>query len=212
MSGCSVYTSRRLSGSLSRGQPKLVLTLRKITNGQTVKNARNSNFLLSNCCVPNLWTKTMATRATSFPALGYRTSSLFEDQLYSRVLHYLRTVVHFFVVLVGFQEWFYIPAGSLPYIRRVNSCILFSLEQSRVVDFMVAENHPDSMSESNVLSFEFSQLLLRRMNDCPRQFCQNSIVSCSINPMRVNESLCVWSLSHLARIGECDLCFFRLAL
>ena len=60
---------RWLSGSLSPGQPKLVLPLKKITNSQTVKNARNSNFLSSNCCGPVLWTRTMATKATGFPAL-----------------------------------------------------------------------------------------------------------------------------------------------
>ena len=69
-SGCSVYTTRRLSGSLSPGHPKLVLTLRKMFHEWSdVKNARNSNFLSSNCCVPNLWTMTMATKATGFPAL-----------------------------------------------------------------------------------------------------------------------------------------------
>ena len=70
--------------------------LKMITNGQTAKNARNSNFLSSICCVPNLWTKTMATKATYFPALVYRTSSLFEDRLQSHILQFLRTLVLFF--------------------------------------------------------------------------------------------------------------------
>ena len=62
-SGCSVFTPRRLSGSLSPGQPKLVLKLSKIfTNCQTVKNARSSNFSSSNCCGANLLTRTMATK------------------------------------------------------------------------------------------------------------------------------------------------------
>ena len=160
-------TSRRLSGSLS-GQPK------KITNVQTVKNARNSNFSSSNCCVPNLFTKTMATNATGFTALVERTSSPSEDRLYSRILQFLRTLVLFFVLLVGFEEWSYVPAGSVKCIRRVISCILFSLEQSRVIDLTVAEHHPDSILETNVLSFEFSQLLSRRTNDFPRQFCQTT--------------------------------------
>ena len=108
----------------------------------------------------------MATKATGFPAITfYRTSSHFEDRPHSRILQFLRTLVLFFVLLVGFEEWFNIPAGSLPYIRRVISCILFSLDQSRVVDLTVAEHHPDSILESNVLDFEFSQLLLRRVND-----------------------------------------------
>ena len=114
----------------------------------------------------------MATKATGFSAPVYRTSSPFEDRLHSRILQFLRTLVLFFVLLVGFEEWFYFPAGSLPYIRRVLSCSFFSLEQSRVVDLTVAEHHPDSILESNVLSFELSQLFLRRMNDFTRQFCQ----------------------------------------
>ena len=128
---------------------------KKNTNGQTVKNARNSNFFSSNCCVPRLWTRTMATKATGFPAPVHGNSSPFDDRLRSRILQVLRTLVLFFVLLAGFEEWFYISAGSLPYIRRVISCILFSLEQSRVVDFTV-EHHPGSILESNVLSFEFS--------------------------------------------------------
>ena len=98
----------------------------------------------------------MATKATGFPALVERTSSPFEDRLRSRILQFLRTLVLSFVLLVGFEDWFYIPAGSLPYVRRVIFCILFSFEQSRVVDLTVAEHHPDSILESNVLSFEFS--------------------------------------------------------
>ena len=57
------------------------------------------------------------------------------------------------------------------FIRRVISCILFSLEQSWVVDLTVAEHHPDLILEPNVLNFEFSQLLLRRISDSSRQFC-----------------------------------------
>ena len=94
-------TSRRLSGSSSPGQPK-----KFFMNVQTVKNAKNSNFLSSNCCVPNVWTRTMATMATGFPALVYRTSSPFEDRLHCRILQYLRTLVLLFVLLVGFEEWF----------------------------------------------------------------------------------------------------------
>ena len=60
----------------------------------------------------------------------------------------------------------------MPYIRRVICCILYSLEQSRVVDFTVAEDHPDSILESNVLGDEFAQLLSQRIYDFPKQFCQ----------------------------------------
>ena len=59
-------------------------------------------------------------------------------------------------------------------IRRVISCILFSIEQSRVVDLTVAEVHPDLISESNVLSDEFAQLLTQCICDFPRQFCQRT--------------------------------------
>ena len=83
----------------------------------------------------------MATKASGFPAPVERTSSLFEGRTQSRILQFLRTVVLFFVLLVGFEERFCITAGSLPYI----SCSLFSLEQSRVVDLTVAENHSDSI-------------------------------------------------------------------
>ena len=114
----------------------------------------------------------MATKATGFTALFDRTSSLFEGRLHSRILQFLRTLLLFFVSLVGFEEWFYIPARPLPYIRRVISCILFSLEQSRIVDLTVAEDHPDSILESNVLSDEFAQLLSQCIYDFPMQFCQ----------------------------------------
>ena len=116
----------------------------------------------------------MATKATGFLALVYGTSILFEGRPHSRILQFLRTVVLFFALLAGFEEWFYIPAGSLPHIRRVISCILFSFERSRVVELTVAEDHPDSISESNVLSDEFAQLLSQYMYDFPKQFCQTT--------------------------------------
>ena len=101
----------------------------------------------------------MATKATGFPAL-YRTTSLFEGRPHSHILQFLRTVVLFLVLLDGFEEWFKIPAGSLSVNRHAISCILFSLEQSRVVDFTVAEHHPDSILESNVQNFEFSRIFV----------------------------------------------------
>ena len=161
-----------MSGSLSPGQPRLVPAEKNFTNCQTVKNAKNSNFLSSSGCFPNSWTRTMATKATGFPALVYRTSILFEGRPHSRILQFLRTVVLSFDLLAGFEAWFYISAGSLPYIRRVISCILFSLEQRRVVALTAAEDHPDSISESNVLSDEFAQLSSQCKNDFPRQLCQ----------------------------------------
>ena len=87
-------------------------------------------------------------------------------------LHPVRGSTAFFALLAGFEEWFKIPDGSLPYIRRVLSCIIFSLEQSRVVDLTAAENHPGSISESNVLSDEFANLWSQCIHDFPKQFCQ----------------------------------------
>ena len=139
-----------------------------------MKNTKNSNFSSS---------KLTRTKATRLPAAVERTSTLFEDRLHSHILQFLRTLVLFFVLLVGCEEWFHFPAGSLTYIRRVISCILFSLERSRVVDLMVAEHHPDLILKSNVLNFEFSQLLLRRMNDSPRHFCHKSIICSSVHPI-----------------------------
>ena len=74
----------------------------------------------------------LRTKATSFTATLRRTCNLFLGQTHSRILRCPRIVVLFFALLVGCEEWFYIPAGSLLYVRRVISCILFSLEQSRL--------------------------------------------------------------------------------
>ena len=52
--------------------------------------------------------------------LVHRTSSLFEGLLHCRTPQFLRTLILFFVLLVSFKEWFYIPAGSLPYIFSCN--------------------------------------------------------------------------------------------
>ena len=156
-SGCSVYTPCRLSGSLSPGQPKLVVTLSKIfTNGQGLKNAENSNcssnFLSSNYCIPNLWTRTMATKATG--SLRWFIEPPARSRIDCVVVFFnsFERLFFSFVLLVGIEEWLYIPAGSFPYI-------------SRVISLAVAEHPPGSILESSVLNFEFSQLLLRRMHD-----------------------------------------------
>ena len=107
----------------------------------------------------------MATKATGFPGAVYRTSSLFEDRLRSHILQIPQMLVFLMVLLVDCEEWFCNLVESLPCVRRAISCILFSLERSRVVDFTDAEHRPDLILESNVLSFEFSPLLLRRVND-----------------------------------------------
>ena len=102
-SGCSsVYTPCRLSGSFS-WSTKTGPVWEKFTNGQTVKNARNSNFFSSYGCCPVWRMRTMATKATGFSELVYRTSSLFEDRPHSRILQFLRTDVLFFVLLVRFE-------------------------------------------------------------------------------------------------------------
>ena len=115
----------------------------KLTHFQTVKNAKNSNFSSSNCNGPNLLTR---TNATSFPVtLNYRTASRFEDRLDSRARRFPQTLVLFAVLFGDCVEWFYSLVESLPCVRRAIVCILLSLEQSQVVDVMVAELLLDSV-------------------------------------------------------------------
>ena len=144
---------------LSPSQRKLVLTLRKIFH-EWSDHEEWQEF-------QPLLVHLLRSQFVDEDDASLLNSSPFED----RLLQFLRTLV-LLVSLVGFEDWFYIPAGTLPFIRRVISCILFSREQTRVVVLTVAEHHPDSILESNVLNFDFSQLLFRRMNDLPRQFCQ----------------------------------------
>ena len=66
-----------------------------------------------------------------FPRAGLRNLQPVRGSTAQSYSSILRTVVLFFVLLDGFEEWFKIPAGSLSFIRHVISCILFSLEQSR---------------------------------------------------------------------------------
>ena len=75
-------------------------------------------------------------------------------------------LVLFAVLHVDCEEWFCSLAGSLPGARRAIVCILFLLGQSQVVDCVVAEV---------VLMLRFSQLLLRRRNVSPRQFCHMAL-------------------------------------
>ena len=186
------------------------------TSGQTVKNTKNSNFLSFNGCVPNLETRTMTTKVTGFSALVKRTSSLFEGRPHSRVLQFLWTVVLFLVLLAGFGEWFYIPAGSLPIIRRVISCILSALEQSRVLDLTVAEDHPDSILEPNVLSDEFAQLFVATYLWFSKAILSNSMMSCSVHPMSDKQVQKVaeqsrkngWMLSMFLFDSLCQACLW----
>ena len=82
---------------------------------------------------------TMTTLSAGFTATLYRISILFQGQPRSRSLHLLRTVVLFFVELVCCDGWVYNFAGSLPDARHAIVCILFTLEQSQVVEKVVAE-------------------------------------------------------------------------
>ena len=68
-------------------------------------------------------------------AHGGREQFVVSDRLDSHIRQFLRTLVLF--LLVGCKEWFYILIGSLPCVRRVISCILYSLRQSRVAVLMV---------------------------------------------------------------------------
>ena len=130
-----------------------------------MKNAWNSNCSSSNCFDPNLLTRTKTTGLS-------RTYSLCEGRLRSHILQFPQTLVLFAVLFVDCKEWFKSLAESMPGVRRGISCILLSLEQSQVVDVMVAELLLDSILASNASGFEFSQLLLRHMNDCAMQCSQ----------------------------------------
>ena len=120
-------------------QPKLVLNLRifSFTNRQALKNAGNSNCSSSNGFDPKLMT--MTKLSAGFPSTLWTTSSLFEDQPRSRILRCPRMLVHFAVSLADCEEWFGSLAGFLPSARRATVRILFSVEQSQVVDWVVAE-------------------------------------------------------------------------
>ena len=73
------------------------------------------------------------------PSTVERTSSLCEGRLHSHILQFPQTLVLFDVLFVDCEEWFKSLVESLPCVRHAISCILFSLEQSQVVDVMVAE-------------------------------------------------------------------------
>ena len=110
-------------------QPKPVLTLReKFTNGQGLKNAENSYCSSSNGSGPTL--TTMTKLSAGWPATLRKLSAGFRGH----ILRCPRIVVLFAVLLVDCEEWFYILLGSLPGARRAIVCILFSLQESQVVD------------------------------------------------------------------------------
>ena len=94
-------------------QPKPVLTLRKITNRQGLKNAENSNCSSSNGFGPTLttmtklsagWPATLTKLSAGFPATLCRTSNLFSGQLRSHILRCPRIVVLFAVLFVDCED------------------------------------------------------------------------------------------------------------
>ena len=119
---------------LSR-QPKL--SLKKITIRQILKNAYNPNC--SSSIGFDLDARTMTNLSGGFPATPFRIFILFLGQSRSRSLHRLRTVVLFFVELVGYDGCVYNFVESSSAVRHAIVCILFSLEKSQVVHEVVVE-------------------------------------------------------------------------
>ena len=156
VSGHSVYTTHRLWGRLSPDQSKLVLPLRKISR---TKNARNFNFLSSNCWVPIFVDEDDGDEGDKFPCAVFflNIQSVREStaQSYSSIPSNARS---FFCLTCWLRRMVLYSCWSLPYIRHVISCILFSLEQSRIVHKRLPRHHPDSIFQTNVPNFEFSQL------------------------------------------------------
>ena len=141
MRSVSVYT-RRLSGSLAPGQPKLVLNSKKIHELSDREECQEFQLLVVQLLRSQFVDE---DEVTIRPVTLNRTSNQFEDQHGSRFLRVLRTLVLVAVVLVGREGWFHILVESLPYIRREIFRILFSLEQNQVVDLMVLEGLRDSL-------------------------------------------------------------------
>ena len=137
--GCTVHTPLSVGWSFFSRQPKLVLTLReKITNRQGLKNAENSNCSSSNGIGPTLttmtklsagWPQTLTKLSAGFTATFCRITNLFSGQLRSHILLALD--------LLSFSQSYLLIAriGSVFFLgaRHAILCILFSLEQSRVV-------------------------------------------------------------------------------
>ena len=81
-----------------------------------------------------LWPAIETKLSAGFPAALCGTSNLFSCQLRSRILRCPQIVLLFAVSFVDCEECHCILVGFLPKARRAIVCILFSLEQSRVVD------------------------------------------------------------------------------
>ena len=125
------------------GQQNPVLTLRKIASRQGLENAENSNCSSSTGFGPTLttmtkllagWPAIQTKMSASFPATVCTISNPFSGHRRSRIFRCPQIVALFAVFFVHCEEWLCILVGFLPGARRAIVCILFSLEQSRVVD------------------------------------------------------------------------------
>ena len=108
------------------GQPKPVLTFRKF------KIARHPLGL-----VPVDDDDEASCRLARHP--DEDVSNLFSGQRRSRIFRCLQIVAFFAVLQVDCEEYLCILVGFLPGARQAIVCILFSLEQSRAFDGVVAE-------------------------------------------------------------------------
>ena len=169
---------------------------KKNTTRQVLKNANCSS---SNGFYPNAMT--MTNLSAGFHATLYRISIPFSGQPRCRSLHFLRTVVFFFDELVDCDGWVYNFVQSLPDTRHAIVCILFSLEQSQVVDLVVLLRSFCVQSENPTLrNFEFSQLSLESSSASPKRSCQ--IELCLFLSTRwLPTELCNLSLHAIAQVS-----------
>ena len=80
------------------------------------------------------WSAILTKLSAGFSSTLCRTSNLFSGRQRCRILRCPQIVILFAVLFVDCEEWHCILVGSLPGARRAIVCILFSLEQSEVVD------------------------------------------------------------------------------
>ena len=124
-------------------QPKPVITLRKIHQSSGLEECTEFQLHVFHWFGPTL-TKMMklvgprvcrrCLRLQVSPATVCRISNLFSGQLRSRILRCPLICVLFSVLCVDCEECLCIFVGFLPSARHAVVCLLFSLEQSRVVD------------------------------------------------------------------------------
>ena len=167
-------------------QPKLVLTLKKFTNHQTMMNAWNSNCSSSICFDPTLLTRTKLSTGLS-ATLNRTSTACARADCIVIFFNSLKSLSFSLAFFVDCEEWFYNLVESLPCVRRATSCILFS--QSQVVDVMVAELLLYSVWESNVPNFRILSAFVATYEWFSKAIRSNNIVSCSVHPLRDKESL-----------------------